>query len=118
MPISKPLSADVLKELQNEIGVKHNVDIQQVGFAAHATLLIKGQNFTPALQELIPIVSDINSLNLPNDWINPATQRLKKVNFAAYDMQVGSQSFQNVEALLKQTLPNGKVKRIQILQNF
>jgi hypothetical protein len=80
MPISKPLSADVLKELQNEIGVKHNVDIQQVGSLAHATLMIKGPDCTTALQELIPIVSDINSLNLPMDWINPVTQRIKKVN--------------------------------------
>jgi hypothetical protein len=33
-------------------------------------------------------------------------------------MPVGSQPFQKVEAMLKETLPNGKVKRVQVLQNF
>ena len=50
------LSDQVIKELQNKIGVKHNVDIQQQGYGGQAMLVIKGQNCSVAQKELITIV--------------------------------------------------------------
>ena len=42
--LSKPLPDSMIKELQNGIGTKHNVDIQQVGFAQQPSLHIRGLN--------------------------------------------------------------------------
>jgi hypothetical protein len=36
----------------------------------------------------------------------------------SHDIPPGSEPFKKVEALLQQTIPKGKVSRIQILQNF
>jgi hypothetical protein len=64
------------------------------------------------------VTNDFNALTLPADWVKPVHQYLKKANFASHDIPPGSEPFKRVEGLLKQTLPNGNVKRIQILQNF
>lgn len=73
VPLAKPLHPDVLRELQNEIGVRYNVDIQQSGHLGRITLSIRGRRCHEAEQDLLPILSNLSNLNMPADWKNTAT---------------------------------------------
>lgn len=86
-----------VNEIQDELGEKYKVKINQIWVANIHKLVVKGRNFQQAIAELVPILHEINELNLPDDWVNAIKQKIQQVNFDMHDIAAGTDAFLKVE---------------------
>ena len=61
---------------------------------------------------------EMQRLKLPGDWINPISQIAEKKNFALQNLDPKSQGFSAIQDLVKQTIPAGDVRKVEIVQNL
>lgn len=114
--LEKELSNKILKDLQNELGKKYNVQIQQVVSKGVLVLCIRGDNCRTASKEIQQIVSTIQ--HLPDNWINVVIQKVQKANFAMHEIAQNSKEFRDIQTFMHETTPQAVIKSVHVLQNF
>ena len=71
------------------------------------------------MKELLPICDRMKKLNiLPEDWINTVQQIVDNKKCVLQNLDTKSKGFLVVEQLLKSTIPEGVVKKVEIIQNL